>query len=618
VSYITSAIFESFSATRPGWGPLTFEHPVEVHVATRLDQVIPVLAQADRAAHRGQWAVITLAYEAAPAFEPALAPTAPSTGQPLARVSLFADAANSRRETKAAQPCPDHLPLQPAVSRERFQAAVDTIQAHIRAGDTYQANLTFPMKGTWADDPYALYRELCESQQGGYCAYLECSDQVILSLSPELFFERTGDVIRTRPMKGTCPRGRWLEEDERLAEGLARCEKARAENVMIVDLLRNDLGRVATVGSVQVRDLFTIEPYPTLWQMTSTIEARLRGARPLTAPATGGPSLGDTSLLDILRVLFPCGSITGAPKIRTMQLLRDIEVAPRGLYTGTIGYITPGGDCALNVAIRTLLIDQQAQSATLGVGAGITADSLADAEYDECVLKAAFTTTRPWIPVAAGEPSASRSWNDQRAFELFETLRLTDGRFWLLERHLERLEASARFLGFSWDAGIVRDALDRVRRAHLEGTWRVKLLLSCDGDVQTHCDPLADEPSRKWRVALARDPVDVADIRLFHKTTRRERYDAATRSRPEADDVLLWNRSGYITESTIANVVVEKSGALLTPPRESGLLAGTFRAELLASGAIRESPLTLDDLRGLPRMWLINSVRGWIPAQLVP
>ncbi|MGH9159072.1 MAG: aminodeoxychorismate synthase component I [Vicinamibacteraceae bacterium] len=615
MSCITSAVFESFNTTRPAWGPLVFEHPVEVHVATRLDQVLPVLAEADRAARRGLWAVIALAYEAAPAFEPALAPTARSSDQPLACVSLFADAADRLPDVEVPR-CPRRLTLQPAISREWFQTAVHKVQGHIRAGDTYQVNLTFPMKGAWAGSPYALYRELCESQQAGYSAYLVCGERAVLSLSPELFFEREGSVIRTRPMKGTCPRGRWLEEDRHLADRLAHCEKARAENVMIVDLLRNDLGRVAAVGSVQVRDLFTVEPYPTLWQMTSTIEARLREAS--ERPSDGRPHVGDASLLDILRALFPCGSITGAPKIRTMEILRALEVAPRGLYTGTIGYVTPGGDCVFNVAIRTILIDQHTKSATLGVGAGITADSLANAEYDECVLKAAFTTARPWIRAAADGQPASRCASDETSFELFETLRLADGRLWLLQRHLERLEASARFLGFRWDAAIARDALDRVRRAHLEGTWRVKLLLARDGDVQTHCARLHDESPRIWRVAVAGRPIDAADLRLFHKTTHREIYDAAARSRPEADEVLLWNRSGDITESTIANIVVEKAGALLTPSRECGLLAGTFRAELLASGAIRESLLTRDDLRESPRMWLINAVRGWIPAEIVP
>lgn len=618
MSYITSATFESFNAARPGWGPLIFEHPVDVHVAERLDQVLPVLAEADRPARRGLWAVIMLAYEAAPAFEPALTTTAPVSEQPFACVSVFADAAHPSGESRA-RPYPHRPTLHAAVSRKWFQTAVDTIHEHIRAGDTYQANLTFPMKGTWAGNPYALYRALCQSQQGGYCAYIERGNQVILSLSPELFFERTGDVIRTRPMKGTCPRGRWLEEDKRLAARLAHCEKTQAENVMVVDLLRNDLGRVATVGSVHVRELFTVEPYPTLWQMTSTIEAKLGRAGPLTAAADdeGAPSVGNTGLLDILRVLFPCGSITGAPKIRTMQILRDVEVAPRGLYTGTIGYIKPGGDCIFNVAIRTLLIDQPTKSATLGVGAGITADSLADSEYDECVLKAAFTTTPPWTPATLGSLPASRSRNDESSFELFETLRLADGRFWLLQRHLDRLEASARFLGFRWDASIVLDVVDRVRRAHIEGTWRVKLLLGRSGDVQTHCVGLDDAPARAWRVAVADDPIDAGDLRLFHKTTCRQIYDAAARSRPEADDVLLLNRSGHITESTIANIVVEKSGVLLTPPRECGLLAGTFRAELLANGTIRESLLTLEDLRESPRIWLINAVRGWTAGELI-
>jgi para-aminobenzoate synthetase / 4-amino-4-deoxychorismate lyase len=580
---ISRARFDAFDPRRPGWTPRAFAEPLAMHAARRLDEVEPVLREAQRAADQGRWAVVALAYEAAPAFERALAPSRHRPAWPLALVSVF-EAPRPPEIAADAGAC--RLDLEPAVTRERFVGAVRRVQDEIAAGHTYQVNLTFPLRGAWNGDAAALYRRLGVSQRAGYAALLECGPLAIVSASPELFVERSQRTVRTRPMKGTSPRGRWRGEDEVRAEALRHCEKARAENVMIVDLLRNDIGRLAQPGSVAATELFALERYPTLWQMTSTVEGTLleRGA----------------GLVDLMRALFPSGSITGAPKIRTMSIIEELEQGPRGFYTGTVGYVAPGGDCVFNVAIRTIVCDAATGTATLGVGAGITADSDPGAEYDECLLKAAFVH-------AAGMPD----------FELLETMLLEDGRIWLLDRHLARLYDSASYLDFRLDPGAAAAALDAVAREHRHGRWRVRLLAGRDGAVRTECLPPGSRRPGVARIELAARPVSSGDVFLFHKTTHRAAYAAARAERPEADDVVLWNERGEITESTIANVVMDAGGELLTPARACGLLAGTLRAELLAAGSIREAVITMDQLRQARRLWLINSVQGWVEAGLI-
>ena len=553
-----------------------------MHVARRIEDVVPALREAERAADQGRWAVVALAYEAAPAFEPALAPTRHGPTGPLALVSVFGE---PRALEAAADAGVSRLDLEPAVGLDRFVEAVQRVQDQIAAGYTYQVNLTFPMRGTWSGDVAGLYQGLGASQQAGYGAFLECGPLSIVSLSPELFFERSGQAVRTRPMKGTSARGRWSEEDEALAAALRHSEKARAENVMIVDLLRNDIGRLAAPGSVTATELFALERYPTLWQMTSAIEGRLLDPR--------------AGLIELMHALFPSGSITGAPKMSTMAVIDGLEAAPRGFYTGTVGYVAPGGGCVFSVAIRTIVCDAETRTAALGVGAGITADSDAAAEYEECLLKAAFVRTL-----------------ERPAFELLETMRLEDGRIWLLDRHLDRLRGSASYFDFRLDPGAAAAALDAVARERPQGRWRVRLLAGRDGVVRTQCVPQAPGGDGIVRVELAAGPVNSQDVSLFHKTTRRDVYESARAGRPLAGDVVLWNERGEITESTTANVVVQADGELLTPARTCGLLAGTFRAELLATGTIREAVITTEQLRQARRFWLINSVQGWMEASL--
>jgi len=587
--------------------------PRAFHVATRLDDVIPVLAEADRAAAEGRWAAVMVAYEAAAAFDPAMPrvvePQA-ADAVPLAWVTVFdpdAVATAPPRRPSVAGRVPPDAPVsawRAALSREAFARAIDRVAAHIAAGDTYQVNYTFPLTrdgtGPVAHAQLDAWLDaLCAAHEAGYGARLDLGRHVVLSASPELFVERRGRLLRARPMKGTSPRGRWLDEDLARRDALVASEKVRAENVMIVDLLRNDLGRIAETGSVEVAALFTPERYPGVWQLTSTIEACL-------------PEASSIGVVDLLRALFPCGSVTGAPKIRTMAIIAALEPAPRGVYTGAIGLVRPGGDAVFSVAIRTLVVDRETGRATLGIGAGIVADSRADDEYAECLLKGAFAGAAPppGTATAVCVPPVS-----QRDFELLETVRVEDGVWRHLARHLDRMAASAAYFGFLWDRAAVEAAVTEAETAR-DGVQRGRIRLLPSGEVEVEVLPLVPFAMPR-RIALAREPVDANDVFLCHKTTRREAYTRAQATRPDVDDVVLCNTRGEITETTIANVVVEIDGQRWTPARTSGLLNGIARSLLLESGHVREGVLTLADLRSASRIWLASALRGELEAILV-
>jgi len=618
------ARFVSGSLTHGGWRAdgqvIALGPPRAVHVATRLDDVVPVLAEADRAAAGGDWAAVMVAYEAAAAFDPAMPrgrEPRSADAVPLVWVAVCADVPGvvhrprmPWRQARRAAP-PPAAPWQPALSREAFGEAIARVLARIAAGDTYQVNFTFPLaragRGALeAVDLDAWLDVLCAAHDAGYGAQLDLGRHVVLSASPELFVEKRGDRLRARPMKGTSPRGRWLEEDLARRDALVASEKARAENVMIVDLLRNDLGRIAATGSVQVPALFTPEAYPTVWQLTSAIEARV---------ADAGDAVG---VVDLFRALFPCGSVTGAPKISTMGIIAELEPTPRGVYTGAIGYVAPGGDAVFSVAIRTLVVERQTGAAILGVGAGIVADSVADDEYDECLLKAAFAdtpTTDVVVPATPGAPSVVRVPSvAHRDFELLETVRVEDGLWKYLNRHLDRMAASARFFGFLWARDAIEDAV--AGAPSLTGLARGRIRLLPTGEVAVETLPLSPLPEPR-RIALAPTAVEASDVFLCHKTTRRDVYTAAQLSRPDVDDVILWNSSGEVTESTIANVIVDLDGVRWTPPRTCGLLAGVGRGLLIESGSVRERAILVAELKTATRISLVSALRGEVPAILV-
>jgi para-aminobenzoate synthetase/4-amino-4-deoxychorismate lyase len=423
---------------------------------------------------------------------------------------------------------------------------------------------------------------MIQAQPVDYPAYVDTGRHVLCSASPELFFRLDGNFITCRPMKGTVKRGRTLAEDEAQAKWLHASEKNRAENVMIVDMIRNDLGRVAEIGSVRVPELFTTERYRTLWQMTSTVTAKTRA-----------------SFAELMTALFPCASITGAPKVSTVNIIAHLETTPRGVYTGCIGMLAPGRKAQFNVAIRTVTVDRQRSEAEYGVGGGIVWDSTAEGEYDEALLKARIITQK------------------HPAFDLFETLRWTPTEgYFLLERHLSRLGDSAAYFGFPFDRGKTSSHLADLAGSFPPTPLRVRLLLKPDGSLNYQTAPLPGTPSLPLRVKLASAPLNSDDIFLFHKTTHRDVYEKARAACPDCDDMLLHNERDELTEFTIGNLVAEINGELVTPPVECGLLAGTFRAHLLAQGEIREKVITREELPSFKQIFLVNSVRGWQKVEL--
>ncbi|HEY6089913.1 MAG TPA: aminodeoxychorismate synthase component I [Gemmatimonadaceae bacterium] len=578
---IPVAHFESFAEGR-GWSA-SFREPLEQHAAYALDEVVPLLRYAEAATRKGSWVTVALSYESAPAFDSALH-VPPSSEFPLAWIGVF-DA--------PSVPDPDAIlsrpfmiaEWEPQLGRREYQDAIRSIRRYIEEGDTYQVNFTFPMRGNLSGDSWSCFRALAQSQGAAYSAYLDIGSHRILSFSPELFVERRGNKLVTRPMKGTLARGRWTEEDAERVAQLRASAKDRAENVMIVDLMRSDLGKVAETGSVEVSELFAVERLSRVLQMTSTISAVQRAG---------------TSIVDILRALFPCGSVTGAPKARSMGIIQELERQPRGIYTGAIGMMSPNGDAVFSVPIRTLAVNATNSVATFGVGGAITWDSTTDGEYEECRLKAKFLTN-PWTD-----------------FDLLETILLADGSYSLLDRHLARARESAQYFGFRWNEAEVASALDEVAASHPLGRWRIRLIVARDGKPGIETRPLDEPRAGPVAVNFAMNAVDDRDPLLFHKTTARSRYEVELARCQPCDDVIFWNSRGEVTESTIANVVVFSDGKHWTPPREAGLLAGTLRDELIAKGELSERTITKEELAAAGSFALINSVRGWMRAELVP
>jgi para-aminobenzoate synthetase/4-amino-4-deoxychorismate lyase len=564
---------------------LHFRDPLDILVATSLDQVLSKLEAVDRAVQDdGLYAAGFITYEASPAFDPALQVRGPSS-LPLLWFGLYPPPVELPDLPRSNPSLPAVGQWLPGISASAYAQAIAQIKTHIANGDTYQVNYTFPLLAPFDDDAWELFLQLVGTQRGHYAAYVDTGPFAICSASPELFFCREGNILTGRPMKGTAPRGRTTTEDDEHRLWLCRSEKNRAENVMIVDMIRNDMGRIAEFGTVRVPSLFEIERYPTILQMTSTVACRT-----------------SASLVDILGALFPCASITGAPKVRTMQFIAELEGAPRGVYTGAIGYLGPGPLAQFNVAIRTVLVDRTRSQATYGVGSGIVWDSDPDEEYQECLIKAKILVDRP------------------PQFDLLETMLWTPGEgYFLRNRHLRRLIQSAAYFDYALDLFVLQDKLKEFAQSLPDAPQRVRLLLAEDGTVHLEATPLsADTCIDPLHVGLAAQPIDADNHFLYHKTTWREVYEAAARSRPDCDDVLLWNERGELTESCIANVVVRLGGQLVTPPISCGLLPGTFRDWLLDQGIVREQVICLDDLQACEDIFLVNSVRRWQKAVLVP
>lgn len=552
----------------------------KVLTAHSLAEVATCLATVDDAIAAGLEAVGFVAYEAAPAFDPAMRVRPPHDDLPLAWFGLTDDSEPGDLTTTGET---DFDTWQPSVDAATYRDIFARLQRHIHDGDTYQINYTFPLHSRFRGSVAALYGKLRRAQSASYAAWVHTADWDLLSASPELFFRRRGNRLTTRPMKGTRRRAMTQAEDLLVATELQSNPKDRAENVMIVDLLRNDMGRLATLGSVRPTALFSVERYPTVWQLTSSIEAEL--------PPT-------TNLSQLLRGLFPCGSVTGAPKIKTMEILAREEQAPRGVYCGAIGHASADA-ATFNVPIRTLML--HGEQATYSVGSGIVSDSVADDEYDECLAKAQViaATQRP-------------------EFDLLETLLWQpDTDYTLLERHLQRLLDSAAYFGYVAEESTIRQDLKQASEPLAE-PHRVRLLVARDGACRTEAFPMAESKLVIRRVRLADQPVNCRDPFLYHKTTHRQVYNDAYAHRGDADDVILYNQHGELTETVFTNLALCLDGRWLTPPVASGLLAGTQRAELVDRGEIAEATLHVGDLQRATGIRLFNSVRGVWDVQLLP
>ncbi len=603
---------------------LKFERPSQIFQTKKSEEVLPLLQMIEKEVEKtSSQAVGFLSYEAAPAFDKALR-VKPSEDFPLLWFALYPSS-----ELLDELPFPSTqfpaIEWEPSVDKEGYERAIDTVKKEISLGNTYQVNYTFRLTASLeVENPLDLFLDLARRQPTRYAAFIDTGSYAICSLSPELFFELDGTTITAKPMKGTLPRGRTWEEDEEQAKKLAQSEKNRAENVMIVDMVRNDLTRISLPASVQTTELFAVERYPTLWQMISTVQSQT-----------------EAPISSILQALFPSASITGAPKVSTMRIIADLETTPRKIYTGAIGFIAPQRRARFNVAIRTLLIDQLHKKAELGIGGGIVWDSQTDNEYEESLLKASFLL------------------QDLPSFQLLETILWdpTKEEFRFLDGHLNRMKRSALYFDRSFSEEAARNLLKEKRETFDNSFKKIRLLLDESGKLTCEVEELDPDfrffegieemlgvsqqlptPKTESYPPLARiaqfshsslsrsacftaQTVHSEEPFLFHKTTYRDIYDNARRIAQNyhyCDDAILINQRGEVTELTTANIVILKEGKLFTPSLQSGLLPGIFRQYLLDEGVIQEKIITKQELEEADAIFAINSLRGWRPIRFVP
>ena len=573
-------------ARESGAPPRLYRQPAEVVVTRNLDEVVPALERVRAALQAGRHAAGYLAYEAGHAFDPKLQASARQGEGPLLCFGLFDGYESPDLETFLPSPEGAYVGrLAPRLSREEYCQAVERVRQHLFAGDFYQANLTFGCDIAVAGDPLALYARLKRSSRAGWGGMVAHDGGVITSLSPEQFFTLSGGTIEARPMKGTASRLPDPAADQAQAEALATDEKQRAENLMIVDLMRNDLAKVSVAGSVEVPELFAVETYPTLHQLVSRITSRLRV---------------ECDAIDLLRTIFPCGSVTGAPKVAAIEALTRLEPEPRGAYTGSMGWIEPHrngdpGDAAFNVLIRTLEWHYGSAKARLGLGSGLVVDSEPSNEWAECLLKGDFVR------------------REAQDFDLIETMGFDPSEGIVeLDRHLDRMKNSADDLGFQFDRHAARNELQAATFGRKQRAM-VRLLLSRSGAMAIQLKPYDDPEEVPVRVAVRPLPVEPSDFRLRYKTTDRRFLDLTRQQAGEFETVFV-DPDGQLTEGSRTSLFVEREGKLLTPPLSRGLMPGILRAKLIEEGKAEEGELTPADLEH--GFYVGNIVRGLIPAKL--
>lgn len=579
-------------------GAWLFETPNEIIRADTPEQVLPALAKLETANQNGLYTAGFCAFELAYALEPCLAPLMPEQRHvPLlwfgvfdTRRKLSADEATAFLKSKTEGDA-SVSSLHPEWDLGEYSKRFERARAAIIAGEVYQLNLTFKTSFECKGDPVALYLQLREQQPVAFGAYIDAPEFKVLSLSPELFIRQKGREVETRPMKGTAPRAFLPQDDKNTVQALAADSKSQAENLMIVDLMRNDIGRIAELGSVKAHKLFEVETYRTLHQMISTVQARLK-------PKTG--------LVELMKALFAPGSIVGAPKIQAMKIIRELESSPRGVYCGAIGMMGKD-EKVFNVAIRSAVLYRTANgyAGEMGVGSGVVYDSVAKNEYDECLLKAKFFT------------------DPQQPFGLIETMLHDKGRgYVLLERHLARLSESARYFAIPFNPDDAKNALNTHIKGMDDQYLRVRLELSAKGEITIQSTVLSpDALTQTMRFVIADKPIHSSSVHLYHKTTQRAFLDdplKEAKAKFGCDEIVYLNERGELTQGSYMNLFLEQAnGAYFTPPVSAGLLPGTFRTEFMATHHVIEKTLFPQDLKTAKAIYLGNSVRGLLKATLI-
>ncbi len=569
-----------------------FKNPLKIVSCDSPGQTKPSIDKIESFLKKGYFAAGFLSYEAGFAMEDALKAKV-GRGFPLIWFGIFKDVEafdHSRTQfnddiSKGTYRIKD---VKPEVSKKEYINSIKKIKAYIEKGDTYQVNRTFKLDFSFTGSIPDLYLYLRRKQSVSYSALVKIDEQYILSFSPELFFKKDKDFIRVKPMKGTIGRGRLFNEDTQNAKMLRLCPKNRSENIMIVDLLRNDLSRISRKGSVKTRRFFSIEKYESLFQMTSTVESKVRRG---------------VSLYELFKATFPSGSVTGAPKISSMKIIDKLEKSPRKIYTGSIGFLAPKGESAFSVAIRTLLIDKNKKKGEMGIGSGIVYDSDPKNEYDECILKAKFLTERT------------------KDFSLIETLLWEPNKGYpLLKFHLERLSASAKYFDYYCSKAMVTAFLNKLTKVFDNRAYRVRLLLSKNAEISATYDVIEEDNSPKI-ITFSEKKTDFSDRFLFHKTTNRNIYDREHKKYKKQGffDVIFCNRNNEVTEGAISNIFIKKGNKYYTPPKMCGLLDGVYKKHLISKKIlnIEEKILTPNDIKTAQRIFLTNAVRGTVPVKYV-
>ena len=560
-----------------------FSSPVEVLYTHDLNHVKNVLNEVqDKVEKKKLIAAGYLSYEAAPAFDNAYRVNEKGS-LPLICFGLFKDYKIEKILESQKLESAEAIEWEVTTDRTLYESHLKYIKDQIKLGNTYQVNYTLRKHSNTISNPYDFFLE--KAQDAPYAAFIDSDEHTIISMSPELFFKLSGDSLICKPMKGTSKRGKTLHEDIVLMEDLKNSEKDQAENIMITDMLRNDMGKISNTGSVKVLSEFDIEKYPTVWQMTSSIESQ-----------------ANASITGIFEALFPCASVTGAPKVSSMKIISEIEDQPREIYTGAIGYIAPNNEAQFSVPIRTILSDKKAHRSVYGTGSGIVWDSEIQKEWDECQNKSAI--------LSAGSQD----------FELFETMRWNSSKKIFLEKlHLDRLKDSAEFYDYKFHHEKISNKLqDYLKNLEPESEKVIRLFLAKDGEIRLTTSAYKEQNKDKPQfISLATRPVNSEDRSLYHKTTNRSVYENAIGENPDCDDILLWNEAGNITESTISNVIFKKDSEYYTPPVSCGLLSGTYRAHMISQGHLKERIIPKAEINLYSEIYLINSVRGKYPVKLI-